>query len=45
MPRIGRVVAQNMPHHTVQRGRNKNAVFVENEDYSYYLNTLVEWTQ
>jgi putative transposase len=45
MPRIGRVVAQNMPHHIVQHGHNKNAVFVENEDYSYYLNTLVEWTQ
>jgi putative transposase len=45
MPRIGTVVAQNMPHHIVQRGHNKNAVFVENEDYSYYLNTLVEWTQ
>jgi putative transposase len=45
MPRIRGVVAQNMPHHIVQRGHNKNAVFVENEDYSYYLNTLVEWTQ
>jgi hypothetical protein len=45
MPRIGRVVAQNMPHHTVQRGPNNNAVFVENEGYSYYLNALVEWTQ
>jgi putative transposase len=45
MPRIGRVVDQNMPHHIVQRGHNKNAVFVENDDYSYYLNTLIEWTQ
>jgi putative transposase len=45
MPTIGRVVAQNMPHHIVQRGHNKNTVFVKNEDYSYYLNTLVEWTQ
>jgi putative transposase len=45
MSRIGRVVAQNMPHHIVQRGHNKNAVFVKNEGYSYYLNTLVEWTQ
>ena len=42
---IGRVVAQNMPHHIVQRGHNKNTVFVENDDYSYNLNTLVEWTQ
>ncbi|MGK0476439.1 MAG: putative transposase [Oleispira sp.] len=34
-----------MPHHIVQRGHNKNAVFVENDDYSYYLNTLIESTQ
>jgi hypothetical protein len=34
MPRIGRVVVQNMPHHIGQRGPNKNAVFGENEDYS-----------
>jgi putative transposase len=45
MPRIGTVVAQNMPHYIVQRRHNKNALFVENEDYSYHLNTLVEWTQ
>jgi REP element-mobilizing transposase RayT len=43
MLRIGRVVAQNVRHHIVQRGQNKNTVFVENEDYSYYRNTLVEW--
>jgi putative transposase len=45
MPRIGRVVAQNMPHHIVQRGHDKNALFVENESYSYYLITLVESAQ
>jgi putative transposase len=45
MPRIGRVVAPNMPHYIVQRGHNKKAVFVESEDSSYYLNTLVVWTQ
>jgi putative transposase len=45
MPRIGRVVVPNMPHHVVQRGHNRNAVFVENNDYAYYLDTLVEWKQ
>ena len=44
MPRIGRVVAPNMPHHVVQRGHNRNAVFVDDRDYSYYLDTLCEWT-
>ena len=32
MPRIGRVVAPNMPHHVVQRGHNRNAVFVDDEN-------------
>ena len=45
MPRIGRVVVPNMPHHVVQRGHNRNAVFVENNDYAYYLDTLIEWKQ
>jgi putative transposase len=45
MPRIGRVVAPNMPHHVVQRGHNRNAVFVDDCDYSYYLDTLGKWTR
>jgi putative transposase len=43
MPRIGRVVAPNMPHHVVQRGHNRNAVFVGDGDYFYYLDSLGEW--
>jgi len=45
MPRIGRVVAPNLPHHVVQRGHNRNAVFVDDGDYSYYLDTLGNWTR
>ena len=45
MPRIGRVVAPNMPHHVAQRGHNRNAVFVDDGDYSYYLDTLGKWTR
>jgi putative transposase len=40
MLRIGRVVLPNYPHHVVQRGHNKQVVFVEEADYQYYLNTL-----
>ena len=43
MPRIGRVVAPHMPHHVVQRGHNRNAVFVDDGDYAYYLDTLRNW--
>jgi putative transposase len=45
MPRIGRVVAPNMPHHVVQRGHNRKAVFVDDGDYSYYLDTLGKWAR
>jgi putative transposase len=45
MPGMGRVVAPNMPHHVVQRGHNRNAVFVDDGYYSYYLDSLGTWTQ
>ncbi|MEQ8959474.1 MAG: transposase, partial [Coleofasciculus sp. C2-GNP5-27] len=32
-----------MPHHIVQRGHNRKAVFVEAGDYRYYLHNLREW--
>jgi putative transposase len=34
-----------MPHHVVQRGHNRNAVFIDDGDYSYYLDTLASWTR
>ena len=43
MPRQGRVVLPNWPHHIIQRGHNKQRVFRAEEDYGYYLQTLAEW--
>lgn len=43
MPRTGRVVLPGFPHHIVQRGHNRQVVFAEPHDYSYYLNSLNEW--
>ena len=40
MPRVGRVVLANYPHHVVQRGHNKQVVFAEEDDFRYYLDTL-----
>ncbi|MEH6516465.1 MAG: transposase [Halioglobus sp.] len=37
------MIVPNLPHHVVQRGHNRNAVFVEDTDYQYYLATLEEW--
>lgn len=45
MPRKARVILPNTPHHIVQRGHNRKAVFVEPRDHHYYLATLKEWKQ
>lgn len=45
MPRRGRVILPNTPHHIVQRGHNRNAVFVEDADYQYYLDNLQGWKE
>lgn len=43
MPRTARVIVPETPHHIVQRGHNRNVVFVEDRDYIYYLENLAEW--
>lgn len=45
MPRTARVIIPNLPHHIVQRGHDRRAVFIENCDYQYYLENLKEWKQ
>lgn len=40
MPRSGRIVLANFPHHVVQRGHNREAVFVRDHDYCRYLDDL-----
>ena len=45
MPRMGRVVLPNYPLHVVQRGHDRQAVFVEDDDFSYYLANLEELSQ
>ena len=42
MPRMARVIVPNCPHHIVQRGHNRSAVFVDDADYEYYLGNLFE---
>jgi putative transposase len=43
MPRPLRTVLPNTPHHIVQRGHNRQAVFVADEDYDYYRTNLVHF--
>jgi putative transposase len=42
MPRVGRVVLPDYPHHVVQRGHNRQVVFAAAEDYERYLNDVRE---
>lgn len=42
MPRRTRLFLPNMPLHVVQRGHDRQPVFVQPRDYRYYLNNLVE---
>ena len=42
MPRIGRIVLPNYPHHVVQRGHNRQVVFAAEQDYQRYVSDLRE---
>ena len=43
MGRPLRLLVPDFPHHVVQRGHNRNAVFADARDYEYYLANLKEW--
>jgi putative transposase len=45
MPRMERVVLPRFPHHIVQRGHNRQAIFAEPADYQRYLDTLWEFKE
>ena len=42
MPRMGRIVLPNSPHHVVQRGHNRQVVFAAEQDYQRYISDLRE---
>ena len=43
MPRTARIALPNYPHHVIQRGHNRQAVFADPDDYRYYLANLATW--
>ena len=44
MPRIALAVALEFPHHVVQRGNNREKVFINEEDKKKYLSLLKEYS-
>lgn len=45
MPRTSRIVLPDYPHHVIQRGHNRQAVFADAADYLYYLDSLAEFKE
>jgi len=44
MPRIARAVASGLPHHVIQRGNNREDVFLDKEDRERYLFLLKKYS-
>ncbi len=42
MPRRARILLPNTPHHIMQRGHNRDAVFYRRDDFVNYKNNLLE---
>ncbi|MFH1748015.1 MAG: transposase [Planctomycetota bacterium] len=42
MPRVARIVIENVPHHVTQRGNNRQDIFFADDDRRVYLDLLKE---
>lgn len=40
MARFPRIILPNQPHHVIQRGNNRQAIFLAKQDYEFYLRKL-----
>ena len=45
MPRIARIVGAGYPHHIIQRGNNRERVFMNFRDYEKYLSFLSKYSE
>jgi len=45
MPRIARIVGAGYPHHIVQRGNNRENIFLDRTDYEKYLFLLAKYSE
>ena len=43
MARIARVIAPGIPHHVTQRGNRRQNTFFRPDDYTAYIELMVEW--
>jgi putative transposase len=45
MPRIARIIGVGYPHHNVQRGNNREKIFLNPADYERYLSFLSKYSK
>jgi putative transposase len=45
MPRIARIVGAGYPHHIIERGNNRERVFIDSSDYEKYLFFLSKYSE
>ncbi|OGQ13429.1 MAG: hypothetical protein A2026_03355 [Deltaproteobacteria bacterium RBG_19FT_COMBO_46_12] len=45
MPRIARIIGVGYPHHIIQRGNNREKVFLDRRDYERYLSFLSKYSE
>jgi hypothetical protein len=45
MARLARVVIPGLPHHVIQRGNRREAIFFEDGDHEVYMDLLAEQTR
>src|SRR4030042_4899418 len=45
MPRIARIVGVGYPHHIIERGNNRERVFMDSMDYETYLFFLSKYSE
>jgi putative transposase len=45
MPRIARIIGVGYPHHIIQRGNNREKVFLNYRDYEKYISFLLRYSE
>jgi len=41
MARSPRIAVSGYPHHVIQRGNNRQAIFLSDEDYKFYIDCFL----
>ncbi len=45
MPRYGRIIVPNFPYHILNRGNNREAIFLSDEDFKFFLRQIKKYKE